>query len=265
MYGDGIRSGQLELINVSEDRLALRQTLRFFLQGAHQVTGRPLDFALNGGGFFTVRQPGTDTTFVTRNGAFLKDDTGYLITSGGLRVQGFNDATLTRHGDIRIDGQGRPPASDPSAGVRDFRCDRDGRLVIALDDNTEFVCGQILLQDFAESYRLKEAENGLYTNLAAAKPLSPALPAGYPPMANIQQGALELDYPIEPIRLPPKNGFRLRLDGGAGTRWSIEASTNLTDWKELAVVENPPDQMDFTDTESQSLDRRFYRVIETAK
>lgn len=57
-----------------------------FLQGAVNPTGRPLDVALQGSGFFVVRQP-TGNQY-TRAGAFGVDANGYLVDpSTGGRVQ----------------------------------------------------------------------------------------------------------------------------------------------------------------------------------
>ncbi len=59
-----------------------------FAQGNITPTNNPLDLAINGGGFFSVRAP-DGTTGYTRNGQFELDKTGYLITAGGERLQGY--------------------------------------------------------------------------------------------------------------------------------------------------------------------------------
>lgn len=51
-------------------------------QGAAELTGRPLDLAIEGEGFFQVELPDGRIGF-TRDGSFTLSDTGQLVTSGG--------------------------------------------------------------------------------------------------------------------------------------------------------------------------------------
>jgi len=55
-----------------------------FVQGAMQKTDNPLDFALQGGGFFTVQTP--DGNRYTRDGRFLRDSENTLVTVDGFQV-----------------------------------------------------------------------------------------------------------------------------------------------------------------------------------
>src|SRR3954469_16549393 len=52
-----------------------------FSQGTITQTGSPTDVAIDGDGFFTVRDPVSDKTFATRAGNFNRDSQGYLVTS----------------------------------------------------------------------------------------------------------------------------------------------------------------------------------------
>jgi flagellar hook protein FlgE len=58
-----------------------------FGQGATQNTGRSTDLMIQGDGFFAVSN-GAETLF-TRNGSFSFDALGNLVTTGGLKVQGW--------------------------------------------------------------------------------------------------------------------------------------------------------------------------------
>lgn len=58
-----------------------------FGQGASQVTGRATDVALNGDGFFMVKQDGQ--TLYSRAGAFDFDSRGNLVNPDGALVQGW--------------------------------------------------------------------------------------------------------------------------------------------------------------------------------
>lgn len=62
-------------------------TSRSWLQGAVAATGIGTDMAINGSGFF-LAQGGSSMRY-TRDGTFLIDQAGYLVTRNGLRVQGF--------------------------------------------------------------------------------------------------------------------------------------------------------------------------------
>src|SRR4029453_17102614 len=65
-----------------------------FLPGALQATGNPLDIAIQGDGFFSVRMPDGQLAY-SRDGSFSIDGTGKLITSGGPPVQSDAGADLT--------------------------------------------------------------------------------------------------------------------------------------------------------------------------
>lgn len=58
-------------------------------QGLIEVTGRPLDMAINGNGFFIYKADGQ--TKYSRAGAVVRDSNGYLVDAGsGSHLQGYN-------------------------------------------------------------------------------------------------------------------------------------------------------------------------------
>jgi len=57
-----------------------------FSQGGVVETGRPLDFALYGKGFFVIETP--EGPFYTRNGTFHTNQAGQIVDSGGRLVAG---------------------------------------------------------------------------------------------------------------------------------------------------------------------------------
>jgi len=61
-----------------------------FTQGAMKNTGVRTDLAINGKGFFLVKDSTTNELFATRAGDFREDKNGYLVTNDGFRVQGKN-------------------------------------------------------------------------------------------------------------------------------------------------------------------------------
>ena len=64
-------------------RLAAVQ--RVDVQGTIELTGRPLDIAIEGQGFFQVQLP-DGTNAYTRDGSFTISDRGTLVTHGGYTV-----------------------------------------------------------------------------------------------------------------------------------------------------------------------------------
>ncbi|MCG6550860.1 MAG: flagellar basal-body rod protein FlgF [Candidatus Magnetominusculus sp. LBB02] len=58
-------------------------------QGSLVTTGNTYDMAIDGTGFFVVKNTSTGATDYTRAGNFSVDKNGYLVTASGLRVQGY--------------------------------------------------------------------------------------------------------------------------------------------------------------------------------
>jgi flagellar hook protein FlgE len=168
-----------------------------YTQGAINRTGVETDLAVAGDGFFVVRDALSGNTFVTRAGDFRLDNDGYLITNGGLRVQGYNDIGLTTIGDIQIDASQRPATVDPTADMVSFAIDGIGRVGLRMSDGSEFVRAQILMQRFTNPQGLVKEGNNLYSGIGSAGPLggaatpTPAAP-GSSGLGRIQSGALEL-------------------------------------------------------------------------
>jgi len=64
-----------------------------FQQGNITSTSNPLDLAVNGEGMFRLSKNGTVTW--SRNGQFQLDKDGYIVTSSGARLTGYNADALT--------------------------------------------------------------------------------------------------------------------------------------------------------------------------
>lgn len=69
-------------------------------QGALRVTGRPLDLALEGEGFFVVSTPAGER--LVRGGSFRLDGEGRLVDSGGAPLLGRNGALALQGPEIEI-------------------------------------------------------------------------------------------------------------------------------------------------------------------
>ena len=83
-------------------------------EGALAPTGRPLDIALDGPGFFVIETPHGPR--YTRNGHFTLDADRRLVTEQGHPVQGADGPIVIGDGDIRVDGNGTVWAGTTKAG-----------------------------------------------------------------------------------------------------------------------------------------------------
>ncbi|TYR77881.1 flagellar basal-body rod protein FlgF [Rossellomorea vietnamensis] len=75
-------------------------------QSSLQSTGRPLDLAINGDGYFVVKQG--DAQFYSRAGNFYLDDSGTLVNGDGLKVQSYENGVLQ---DIKVNVNAQLPAT----------------------------------------------------------------------------------------------------------------------------------------------------------
>jgi flagellar hook protein FlgE len=168
-----------------------------YTQGPLIPTGITTDLGISGDGFFMVRDPVSDVQYATRAGDFRMDSNGFLVTNNGLRVQGFSDSALTVRGDIQIDDGDRPGTIDPLAGYQSFSISSEGQVAIKLDDGSEYIRGQILLQRFTDPQALEKQGMNLYAGIGAAGPLgggnSPLSDTpGNNGLGRIKSGSLEL-------------------------------------------------------------------------
>ncbi len=93
-------------------------------QGAVETTGRTLDFAIVGNGFFVVEDAqGVDA--LTRNGSFQMDADGFLTTSSGAFVLGQNGRLRLDTGTVAVSETGEISVNGQNAGEL---------LIVALQD-----------------------------------------------------------------------------------------------------------------------------------
>lgn len=161
-----------------------------FTQGTMTSTGVPSNMAINGNGFFVVKDPTSGEEYVTRDGDFSVNANGYLVTSEGMYVQGYTDSTDTTIGNIQI-SNANAPGGDASA-VQSYTFNSDGTLSILLADGTQFTGGQILLQNFTAPTQLTSVGNNLYNGMANAGALTAPVAPGSNGLGNLVAGSLEM-------------------------------------------------------------------------
>ncbi|TNJ25569.1 flagellar hook protein FlgE [Aeromonas sobria] len=118
IYGGG-QAGGVEMNNVSQN---------FDRNGDVMRTGRGLDLAISGSGFFVLKD-GSGQTSYTRAGMFQRDSGNYLTTASGTRLQGYttDDAGKLQSGvvgDIQVKAGSLPAkASDKLEFVANLKAD----------------------------------------------------------------------------------------------------------------------------------------------
>jgi flagellar basal body rod protein FlgG len=96
--------------------------------GALTSTGRPLDLAVSGDGFFVVETPAGPR--YTRNGHFTLDASRRLVTEDGRAVVGADGPITLAAGDVRVENDGTVWAGAARAGrLSVVRFDDPGTLV----------------------------------------------------------------------------------------------------------------------------------------
>ncbi len=94
------------------------------------------------------------------------------------------------------------------------------------------------------------------TNTVTTASLTPAPPA-------IADAAVEIPHQqVTLLKLVPTTPGRLSIAGAPGKRYRVMATTDFLTWDAIADVDNPTGEIDFTDTEANRFDKRFYRLEE---
>lgn len=145
------------------------RTVRNYAVGESRPTGNPLDMAVQGGGFFALLTPEGETVY-TRDGSFLRNAEGTLVSKQGYTVVG-------EEGPLTLPLEDGPLAILP-----------DG--TITQNDQKS---GRIPLFEFAEPAKLEERGNHHFSDPENEAGLRPATGS------KILQGYLESSN-VEPLK-----------------------------------------------------------------
>ncbi|SQB35687.1 flagellar hook-basal body complex protein [Clostridium cochlearium] len=176
-------------------------------QGNMQPTGRNLDFAVDGDGYFVVARgkaeemvtvpdksgkgtiKGEPTINYTRDGSFALDDQGQLLTSDGYRVLGYlpTGATATYStGDtpstlevkkdtttVKTELQPLLIPDEVKVGnetmkIKNFSVDKNGTINAVLASNEVVVIGQIAMASFKNPAGLTKEGKNMYSTSASS-------------------------------------------------------------------------------------------------
>jgi len=152
-------------------------------------TGIQTDLAINGPGYFVLSDPVTAQIHVTRLGELSVDAEGFLVTSAGMRVQGFSDPALTQIGDLQIDSW--PGSNDPSSEIVSFEIQTNGCVVVDCSDGSSYIRGQVLLQTFQNQSALIQIWGDMFDWSAAAGPLPLPVPPGIAGAGSLLTASIE--------------------------------------------------------------------------
>jgi flagellar basal-body rod protein FlgF len=136
-----------------------------YVSGETEPTGRPLDVAVQGDGFFEVQRPDGSKAY-TRSGEFHVRSDRTLVTSGGAEV---------------LSVGGEPITLTPEGG--DVTINQDGTM---FQGTTSL--GKLSIQKFADNTQLAPAAGGVFVPSAGATPEAvekPQLLQGYLEGSNV--------------------------------------------------------------------------------
>jgi flagellar hook protein FlgE len=128
-----------------------------FVLGPLEQTGRALDLAIDGDGFFALANPFSGAVSYTRNGNFRLTAAGELEDAWGNRLQAYpvnasGAPTSTTPADVDV-----PVTNASGASIANVTINVRGTIVAAYADGTTEPIGQIALATFAAPNGLRSA------------------------------------------------------------------------------------------------------------
>lgn len=165
--------------------VSLTSVTSSFSQGTIDSTGQPYDMAIDGSGFFTVRDTATNALYATRAGDFRADANGFLTTVDGYRVQGEIPGSPGVSSDIKITLTPTTPALPADTEAVSWRIDPNGDVKLTLRSTLvpppatppdPLKIAQIQVQTFRDVNALTKVGNNRFGNLAAAGPVGMGTP-----------------------------------------------------------------------------------------
>lgn len=192
----GFRAGRAQGVDVFSQRLSefstnssasqigsgvsLASVSSSFAQGNIDSTGQPYDMAIDGSGFFLVRDTSNNATYATRAGDFRADANGFLTTTEGMRVQGEIPGSPGVSSDIKITLTPTAPALPADTEAVSWRIESNGDVNLTLRSTLvpppatppdPLKIAQIQVQTFRNINSLSKVGNNRFGNLAAAGPV----------------------------------------------------------------------------------------------
>lgn len=98
MYMNRFEQGESHPVGPLGPGVSARYTYTDFREGFFQYTENPLDFAIEGDGFFVLETP--EGVRYSRDGAFSLDEAGFLVNQSGFRVLDENGEHIFVEGEV---------------------------------------------------------------------------------------------------------------------------------------------------------------------
>ena len=176
------------------------------IQGTLNLTGNPLDVALNGRGWLQVQGPTGDTLY-TRAGALNLNQNGQLVNLNGYLVE---------------------PAITVPENSRQITISASGQVTALLDgDVVPTTLGQLTLSNFVNEAGLEPLGDNLFSATdASGSPVQGV--AGDPNFGTIEQGYLESSN-VDAIKeitamIQAQRAYENELEGDTGCRRNVQHS-----------------------------------------
>jgi flagellar basal-body rod protein FlgG len=125
----------------------LVSTSMVFTPGVFEPTGRSLDLALLGDGFFVVQMPNGNHAY-TRDGSLTLDRDGNLVTSQGLKLS--------------------PGITIPASANKEIAVAPDGSITVTNSDGTTTLLGQLQIARFNNAAGLRAGGGNLLFETASS-------------------------------------------------------------------------------------------------
>jgi len=176
---------------------------KVFNQGVLKKTGRDLDLAINGEGFFAVVD-NKEQIFYTRDGSFFLDKDGYMVNAKGFKLL-----------DVKF-----------SAEITDIVVNEDGQVIASSKDGKKTINQQISLYRFENISGLKAVGDNLFLATEEVGMLRKGIP-GEEGVGSIKQKYLEMSNVniasemVNMIEAQRAYAFNSRVVSVADEMWGI--------------------------------------------
>ncbi len=150
-------------------------------QGSMQTTGRILDLAISGDGYFVLRSPGSTTDYYTRAGNFYLDGDRNIVATNGMLLQVQNE-------NGNIDGTSIPETA------QSYSISADGSITYVDEDGESQDLGQIVMAKVANPEGLTKSGANLYqaSNNSGDLATGGLVTSGVAGTGSINSGFLEM-------------------------------------------------------------------------
>ena len=162
-----------------------------FSLGSIEQTGRSLDLAIDGNGFFATRNTENDQVTFTRNGNLQIDGGGNITDSGGNRLQVFaTDAAGTVTDTANTVDAVVPITNAAGAELSSVTVEQNGTIFATYADGTSSAIGRTAVANFISPGGLREIGQTKWEATGISGPVDYGLP-GNGNAGSIRAGTLE--------------------------------------------------------------------------